>query len=238
MAYWNLWHGCHKLSPGCLHCYVYRMDEHHGRTDSSIVTQTSMFRLPVQRRKNGEYKIPPGETVYTCFTSDFFVEDADEWRKEAWQMIRQREDLHFFIITKRIHRLTQCIPKDWGAGYPNVTIGCTVENQDRADYRLPIYRDAPIQHKVIICEPLLSRINLAPYLGSWVEEVVAGGESGNEARPCDFDWILDLRNQCIRAQIPFHFKQTGARLVKDGRLYRIRRQYQHSQAQKAGIDYP
>lgn len=237
MAEWNLWHGCHKLSPGCRHCYVYRMDEKYGR-DSSVVTQTSSFRLPLQRKRGGEYKIPPGETVYTCFSSDFFVADADAWREEAWEMMHIRSDLQFFMITKRIDRLSQCLPSDWGEGYPNVTICCTVENQDRADYRLPIYRDAPIRHKVIICEPLLERVNLRPYLGPWVEQVVAGGESGSEARPCNFDWILDLRGQCIQREIPFHFKQTGAKFVKDGRLYHIRRQYQHSQARKAAIDYP
>ncbi|MBC8570335.1 phage Gp37/Gp68 family protein [Zongyangia hominis] len=237
MAQWNPWHGCHKLSPGCRHCYVYRMDAHYNR-DSSVVTQTSSSRLPIQRKKNGEYKIPPGEMVYTCFSSDFFVEDADEWRAEAWRMMREREDLHFLMITKRIDRLADCIPEDWGDGYPNVTICCTVENQDRADYRLPLYRAAPIRHKIIVCEPLLERVNLRPYLGDWVEELVAGGESGSDARPCDFDWILDLRGQCIQHEIPFHFKQTGARLIKDGRLYRIRREYQHSQAKKAGIDYP
>lgn len=237
MAGWNPWHGCHKISPGCQHCYVYRMDANYGR-DSSVVTQTAAFRLPVQKKRNGEYKIPPGELVYTCFSSDFFVPDADPWRKEAWEMIAQRRDLHFLMITKRIDRLSICLPEDWGEGYEHVTICCTVENQDRADYRLPIYREAPIRHKIIICEPLLERINLRPYLGPWVEELVAGGESGNDARPCDFDWILDLRGQCIKEEIPFHFKQTGARLIKDGHMYRIQRQYQHSQAEKAGIDYP
>ena len=188
MAGWNPWHGCHKISPGCQHCYVYRMDANYGR-DSSVVTQTAAFRLPVQKKRNGEYKIPPGELVYTCFSSDFFVPDADPWRKEAWEMIAQRRDLHFLMITKRIDRLSICLPEDWGEGYEHVTICCTVENQDRADYRLPIYREAPIRHKIIICEPLLERINLRPYLGPWVEELVAGGESGNDARPCDFDWI-------------------------------------------------
>ena len=76
---WNPWHGCHKLSEGCRHCYVYRIDAQHGR-DSSIVQKTADFDLPVRRKRDGSYKIPPGELVYTCFSSDFFVEDADEWR--------------------------------------------------------------------------------------------------------------------------------------------------------------
>jgi len=64
-----------------------------------------------------------------------------------------------------------------------------------------------------------------------------GGESGNEARICNYDWVYDLRNQCVEKKVPFHFKQTGARFLKDGRLFNIKRQDQHLQAAKAGIDF-
>ena len=234
MAAWNLWHGCHKHSAGCLHCYVYRGDAKRG-VDSTIVTKTKSFDAPLKKKRNGEYKIPSGSIVFTCFTSDFFVEDADEWRKEAWDIIRTRNDLHFLMITKRIDRLHVNLPDDWGNGYDNVTICCTVENQDRADYRLPIYKAAPIKHKIIICEPILERIDLSPYIGNWVEEVVVGGESGTEARPCNYDWVLEIRELCIKHKVSFTFRQTGARLIKDRVLHRIARQFQHSQARKAEI---
>ena len=178
---WNPWHGCHKLSEGCRHCYVYRSDGKYGK-DSSVVAKTEKFNLPLQQKKNKTYKIPSGNLVYTCFTSDFLVEDADEWREEAWEMIRKRQDLHFLFITKRIDRLHECLPADWGDGYDHVTICCTMENQDRIDYRLPIYKAAPIKHKIIICEPLLGPIDFRGELGDWVEQVVVGGESGKEAR--------------------------------------------------------
>lgn len=234
---WNLWHGCHKLSAGCKHCYVYRGDSKRG-IDSSVVTKTKNFDLPVQKKRNGEYKIPPGSLVYTCFTSDFFLEDADDWRAEAWEMIKLRSDLRFIMITKRIDRLQKSLPHDWGDGYDHVTICCTIENQDRADYRLPIYKVAPIKHKIIICEPLLEQIDLRPYdIGSWAEQVVAGGESGYSARPCDFDWIMQLRNVCVEQNVSFWFKQTGAKFMKDGKLYDINRRMQHAQARKAGINY-
>lgn len=175
--------------------------------------------------------------VYTCFTSDFFVEDADKWRAEAWEMIRCRSDLHFMMITKRIDRFSDCLPDDWGDGYDNVTICCTVENQACADYRLPIYRRAPIKHKIIICEPLLERIDLSTYaVGEWIEQIVAGGESGYEARPCDFEWVMDLRRICVENKVDFWFKQTGSKFVKDGKTYNVKRQFQHSQARKAGIN--
>ncbi|MDR2928858.1 MAG: phage Gp37/Gp68 family protein [Cytophagaceae bacterium] len=193
--------------------------------------------MPVQKKRSGEYRIPSGTLVYTCFTSDFFVEDADEWRAEAWAMMRLRSDLHFMMITKRIDRLHETKPNDWGDGYDNVTICCTIENQDRANYRLPIYKTAPIKHKILICEPLIERIDLRCYnIGSWAEQVVAGGESGYYARPCNFDWIMELRNLCVENNVSFWFKQTGAKFIKDGRLYNIKRQFQHSQAKRAGIN--
>lgn len=233
---WNLWHGCHKLSAGCKHCYVYRGDAKRD-VDSSIVVQTKNFDLPIRRKRNGDYKIPSGTFVYTCFTSDFFVKDADEWRAEAWEMMYQRNDLHFMMITKRIDRLMECLPDNWGDGYDNVTICCTVENQECADYRLPIYKNAPIKHKIIICEPLLERIDLSDYsVGEWVEQIVAGGESGYEARPCDFEWIMELRRVCIENNVSFWFKQTGSKFIKEGKMYNVKRQFQHSQARKAGIN--
>ena len=95
-------------------------------------------------------------------------------------MMRERQDLHFLFITKRIDRLKECLPSDWGEGYENVTICCTMENQDRVDYRLPIYKAAPIKHKIIICEPLLTEIDFRGELGPWVEQIVVGGESGKK----------------------------------------------------------
>ena len=124
MSGWNLWHGCHKISPGCAHCYVYRMDEAYGR-DASQVRRNADFSLPLRKNRQGTYKIPPGDMVYTCFTSDFFLEDADPWRAEAWDIIRQRPDVHFLIVTKRIHRFFCELPQDWENGWPHVTICCT-----------------------------------------------------------------------------------------------------------------
>lgn len=237
MSQWNPWHGCRKLSPGCRHCYVFRMDAAHGR-DASLVRRTKDFDAPLRKRRNGEYRLPAGETVYTCFTSDFFLAEADAWRPEAWRMIRLREDTDFFIVTKRADRMAAQLPPDWGEGYPNVILCCTCEDQERADYRLPFFLSLPLPHRRIICEPLLERIDLTPYLSSGIEGVIAGGESGPEARPCDYAWVLDIRRQCAEAGVSFWFKQTGARFVKEGRLYRLKRALQHSQARKAGIDLP
>lgn len=129
---WNLWHGCHKKSEGCQHCYVYRRDAEFEK-DPNIVTKTASFNLPIRRDRQGNWKVPSGSLMWTCFTSDFFIEEADAWREDAWLMIHRRNDLHFFMITKRPERIAQCLPDDWGDGYENVTICCTMENQRRAD---------------------------------------------------------------------------------------------------------
>lgn len=233
---WNPWHGCVKWSEGCRNCYVYRRDSSVGR-DASQVVRTKAFSYPLSRDRSGAYKIPAGSSVYCCMTSDFFLDAADSWRDEIWDIIRMRSDVHFSIITKRITRFLNCIPADWGAGWNNVTVCCTVENQQAADERLPVFLSLPIREKKIVCEPLLSPIHMEQWLNPQIVQVIAGGESGMRARPCDYKWILDIRRQCIEAGVSFWFKQTGARLIKDGRMYRVCRQYQHSQACRAGINY-
>lgn len=235
---WNPWHGCTKISPGCKYCYVYRQDEMYGSaTASSLCKKNLDFDKPIKRKRDRSYKIPPNSIVFTCFTSDFLLDDADEWRDECWKMMKERSDCYFYFFTKRIHRLKECLPDDWGNGYDNVIIGCTVENQEMADYRLPIFRELPIKHKSIIIAPIIEKIDISNYLDSTIEEVSVGGESGTDARPCDYEWILYLREQCINANVPFRFHQTGARLIKDGKEYRILRRYQHSQAKKANINF-
>lgn len=237
-ADWNPWHGCTKISPGCKYCYVYRQDERYGSGKcSQECSKNANFDLPIKRKRNGSYKIPSGKIVFTCFTSDFFLPDADDWREDCWQMIKERSDCYFYFFTKRIDRFYDCIPSDWGDGYNNVLIGCTVENQDRADYRLPIFKELPIKHKSIIVAPLIEAVDLSPYLDSTIEEVSVSGESGNYARPCDYDWILNIRRQCVKADVSFRFHQTGAYFIKYGKMYRIKRGYQLSQAKKANIDY-
>ncbi|HNX61276.1 MAG TPA: DUF5131 family protein [Candidatus Limiplasma sp.] len=237
MAEWNPWHGCQKYSAGCANCYVYRRDAKY-ELDASAVRKNAAFDLPVRRLRDGTYKLKGPEQVFTCFTSDFFLDQADDWRAEAWRMMRERADLDFFFITKRILRFYERLPEDWGDGYENVSIGVTCENQAMADERLPFFLRLPIRHKTIICEPMLEAVDFSPYLGPAIEQVVAGGESGDTARLMRYDWALGVRRQCEAAGVPFYFKQTGARFEKDGREYRIPRRQQFSQARKSGLSWP
>lgn len=238
MITWNPWHGCKKISPGCLNCYMYRQDAKIGR-DSTRVVLTKDYYLPLKRNRNKVYKITCLQSpVYVCMTSDFFIEEADAWRNGIWKIMRYRSDLHYKIITKRPERISQCLPSDWWGGYKNVTIICTCENQDTADRRLPILLSLPVRHREIIHEPMLERIDIEKYLATGLfEAVTCGGESGVNARPCDYGWILDTREQCIRNNVSFFFKQTGACFIKDGKQYSIERHLQMQQAKRAGIDF-
>ena len=237
-ADWNPWHGCTKISPGCKYCYVYRQDEMYGADiSSSLCRKTGNFNLPLKKKRDGSFKIPEGRIVFTCFTSDFLLEDADTWRGECWEMMRIRQDLMFYFFTKRIDRLEKCLPREWGEGFDNVIIGCTVENRAMADYRLPIFKSLPIKHKSIIVAPMLEHMDISAYIDEEIEEVSVSGESGADARVCNFEWVLDIRRQCIEKNVPFRFHQTGAHFIKDGKMYYVKRKYQLSQAAKAGINF-
>ena len=229
---YNCWHGCHKKSEGCLHCYVYRRDESIGK-DSNIVYKTKSFNLPVRRKRDGSYKYPSGTLFDMCFSSDFFIEEADCWRDEVLKMIQERSDCIFFCITKRPERIKGCI--DDLKKYPNLSIYCTMENQKRFDERAPIYLNLDLRVKGIAIEPMLEAIDMSKYI-HLIDVVTVGGESGNDARVLDFEWVKDIERQCKRADVSFSFHQTGARIIVDGKLYNIPRKLQHSQARKAFKD--
>ncbi len=234
MAMWNPWRGCKKCSDGCLNCYIHKGDAKRG-VDTSVITRTKDFSKPTDRLKNGSYKMKPG-IVYTCFSTDFLIEEADEWRSECWKMIKERQDCTFLFLTKRIDRFMKCIPKDWNDGYENVVVGCTVENQKNADYKLGIFSTLPIKHKCITAQPLLEKINIEPYLDD-VELVVVGGESDRNARPLDYSWVLGIREQCIRKNVSFEFRQCGTNFQKDGKRYKIQTKDLCRQSAKAGINF-
>ncbi len=240
---WNLWHGCTRCSSGCAHCYMFRRDLGYGK-DPTKVRKTSSFSLPVSKYRSGPYKglykVPAGSIIYTCFTSDFFHADADEWRDDAWRIIRTRSDCTFFMVTKRPERIAASLPADWQDGYDNVHISVTCENQKWTDIRLPIFLPLPIRHKSITHEPMLENINIRKYLqayGPQIENVSCGGESGPDARICDYGWVLNTHLQCVEFGVPFFYHQTGARLRKGNKVYEIPRELQHEQAHKAGLDY-
>ncbi|MGN0700939.1 MAG: DUF5131 family protein, partial [Oscillospiraceae bacterium] len=203
--------------------------------DTSDIVKTKDYAKPTERLKNGSYKMKPG-MVYTCFSTDFLIEEADAWRSECWKMIKERGDCTFLFLTKRIERFIECIPEDWADGYDNVVVCCTIENQENADKKLSVFRNLPVKHKCITAQPLLEQIDIEQYLGD-IELVVVGGESDCNARPLDYAWVLDIREQCVRRNVAFEFRQCGTHFVKDGKQYRLQTRDLCSQARKAGIDF-
>ena len=234
MYSWNPWRGCKRCSEGCLHCYIHKGDAKRG-IDTSHIVKTKDFDRPLQKLKNGSYKMKSG-LVYTGFSTDFLIEDADEWRDDCWRMIKERQDCTFLFLTKRIDRFMKSISDDWGHGYDNVVVCCTIENQKNADYRLEIFKNLPIKHKCITAQPLLEMIDIEKYLDD-IELVVVGGESDYKARPLDYSWVLNIREQCVRKNVSFEFRQCGTHFIKDGKLYNLKTKDLCSQARKAGINY-
>lgn len=234
---WNPWHGCHKCSPGCLNCYVYYLDKIRN-IDSSIITKSKTnFNLPLKKDRYGNLKIKSGVTLATCFTSDFFIKEADSWRHEAWQIIKKRSDVKFLIPTKRIERFNECIPDDWGDGYDNVIIATTIENNEKAKERMPIFLNCKIKHRFIFASPILEDINLEEYLKTQkIELVSVGGESYEGARICNFDWLKHIKETCDKYQVLFDFHQTGSNFVMNGKKYIIKHHEEYNQAKK-GIEY-
>lgn len=237
---WNPWHGCIKVSEGCENCYMYYLDKtRSGRDGSHIYRTGSGFNYPLQKDRHGNYKIKSGEEIRVCMTSDFFLAEADEWRGEAWDIIRTRSDVIFFLLTKRPQRVADCLPDDWGDGWENVFFNVTCENQRRADERIPILLDLPFKHKGIMCAPFIGEVHIDRYLASGqIEQVIAGGENYDGSRICNFDWVKILHDECKAHNVTFCFFETGTKFVKDGRLYTIpNKTVQSEMAYKSGMSF-
>ena len=119
--------------PGVYDRYL---DSLCGKDGGEIYRTKEGFRYPLSKDRSGQYKIKSGEMIRVCMTSDFFSEEADPWRDEAWAIIKQRPDEKFFLLTKRPQRVTSHLPWDWGGGWENVMFNVTCENQRRADKRI------------------------------------------------------------------------------------------------------
>ena len=235
---WNPWHGCRKISEACLNCYMFQQDAERGKDGSEIYRVKTNFNLPIKRNRQGRYKIQSGTHLRVCLTSDFFLEEADVWREEAWAMMRERSDVYFRLLTKRPQRVPECLPQDWGNGWKNVFLSVTAENQKRADERIPILINLPFLTKGILCTPLLSKIDMEDYLATGgIDFVYTGGENHAGARPTDYSWHRDLYEQCVRQNVAFKFWDTGAEFIKDGKLFKVPPKRRHEQARKSGLYY-
>lgn len=241
-ATWNPWRGCSKVSPGCARCYMFRDQRRYGRDPEVVVRAAdNTFYAPVRAKKWRE--LPVGSMVFTCSWSDWFHADADEWRDDAWEVVRQRPDLTWQILTKRPERIADNLPSDWGEGWPNVWLGVSIENR-RFVGRADVLRSVPAAVRFISAEPLLGPLFI-PASENWdgsrwdwpdlydgpelnlsaIDWVIAGGESGARARPMKAEWVRDIRDACLGREVAFFFKQwggsrPGGAALLDGREHR------------------
>lgn len=222
----NFWEGCLKVSAGCKFCYMYRWIDGRWKKDASIVRRTS----PANFNKPLSWKNP--RIIFTCSLSDFFIKEADAWRKDAWDIMKKTPQHTWLILTKRPERIKQCLPEDWGKGWDNVILGVSIENQKTAHYRCGKLFDVPCKHRMLSIEPILSEINILPYLKLVLDEekpvfpfdwVIVGGESGNETgpyqyRPAKQEWLESIVDQCRHIGTPVFVKQLGTHLAKELKL--------------------
>ncbi len=150
---WNPWHGCRKVAEGCLNCYMYVLDRQRGM-DGSNIFRTQNFYYPLQRNRDGSFKIKSGELIRVCMTSDFFLPEADPWRAEAFSLMAQRPDVIFYLLTKRARRMLKCLPREYPADFPNLSFNVSAENNEAARRRLPYLLELPCAHKGVMCAPL------------------------------------------------------------------------------------
>lgn len=199
---WNPWHGCQKVSPGCKNCYMYRDKKRYGQNGSDIKrSSNSIFRLPFRLK---------GPLVFTCSWSDFFIESADQWREEAWEIIRKTPNLTYQILTKRPERITRYLPDGWP--FKNVWLGVSVESNDFRE-RMDILRDIEASVRFVSAEPLLGPLDLDLTGFHWV---ITGGESGHGFRESKEWWFVDIMQRAKLYDCAFFHKQNGGTKKIDG----------------------
>lgn len=243
----NPWIGCQRVSPGCQHCYAEAFDKRVGGAKLPDGTKTLRWGPKAPRVRTGpaNWKKPlawnraaekAGERhrVFCASLADVF-EDRPElvpWRAELFDLIARTPHLDWLLLTKRPGNILRLWPavdfsdgsrcyrpgSDW---WPNVWLGTTVEDQQRADERIPALLEVPAVVRFLSCEPLLERVDLSPWIdedtngfrwraGNAVQWVIIGGESGPGARPFELEWARDLVRQARAGDVAPFVKQLGA----------------------------
>ena len=219
-ATWNPVTGCTKVSPGCKHCYAERlsvrlqaMGNPRYRNGFAVTLHPDQLALPLRWAQP--------RRIFVNSMSDLFHEAIPEKFIRLAFEVMVKADWHIFqILTKRAERLAELAPRlPWPR---HVWQGVSIENTKYA-WRIAYLQKVPSAVRFLSVEPLLGPIPRLPLDG--IHWVIVGGESGSHHRPLDPDWVRDIRDQCLAAQVPFFFKQWGGRTPKaggrllDGRLY-------------------
>jgi protein gp37 len=201
-ATWNPWYGCHKVSPACAHCYAERDMTRYGK-DFNAVTRAkdATFFAPLK------WDEPPLK-IFTCSWSDFFIQEADAWRGEAWNVMMQTPWHTYLVLTKRPERIGKNQLLMWPK---NIWLGVSVETT-RQYHRIDKLREIPAHIRWLSMEPLLAKtVNTNLHGIHWV---IVGTESGPKARHTDLDWIRRIRDKCQAEGVAFFVKQLTQRGIK------------------------
>lgn len=206
---WNPVTGCTKISPGCKYCYAERMAKRlHAMGQANyangfaLTLQPHMLELPLAWKKP--------QTIFVNSMSDLFHEGVSLAYIERVFDVMARAHWHRFqVLTKRADRLAELSSKlEWA---PNIWMGVSVES-DKYRGRIDHLRSTGARTKFLSLEPLLGPLPKLDLRG--IHWVIVGGESGPKSRPIDPAWVVDLRDQCLQANVPFFFKQWGGKNKK------------------------
>ena len=223
--------GCQRVSPGCERCYAETFAK---RTGHNVWGPSAEYRRFGDKHWNEPLKWNRDagsegvrRRVFCASMADVFdLRGPVEDRARLWKLIIETPHLDWLLLTKRPQNIAELAPAPWVTkGFPpNVWLGTTVEDQKRAEERIPVLLDIPAAVRFLSCEPLLGPINVGSYLGnggdvwpSHLDWVICGGESGPGARPFALEWAERLLNQCAAAGVPFFMKQLGAFTVSEQR---------------------
>lgn len=218
----NFWTGCKKVSEGCKFCYMFRDKERYGQKGYEIKQVSEKYNNNILK------SLTAPSRIFTCSWSDFFLEEADQWRAAAWDVIRKNPQHQWQILTKRPERIKYCLPADWGTGWKNVWLGVSIED-DSVKHRLTTLQNLKGADATFLTfvsyEPALGPLNLlndetVAEEFKRLDWMIVGGESGNESgkyryRPCKIEWIDYMVKQCTAAGVNVFVKQLGTALSKE-----------------------
>ena len=230
----NPWWGCTKVSEACKNCYAETWAKRVGqKVWGPMVQRRTMsethWKQPLKwnRQAEGAADRP---RVFCASMADVF-EDRPELaapRARLFELIETTSNLDWLLLTKRPQNVKRLAK--WQRKWPeNVWLGTTVELQARAEELLPLLTDIPAKVRFISAEPLLGPLDLRPWLGSTIDWVITGGESGSKARPASPKWFRDIHHQCMEMSVAFHFKQWGDWGPGDGENLPARRRMEVAQ---------
>ena len=209
----SAWHGCSKVSDGCKNCYA---EEVSAITNDgpSLWGKDAVYKTMKERYWNAPLRWDRDavgkERVFCGSMCDIFDEKGlESERDRMWELTKKTPNLIWLLLTKRPENIRKFLPKDWGPfGYENVWLGTSIENQKVVIPRLESLKEVNSVGKFISMEPLIGPVYLDLYTPT-VDWVIVGGESGDNARPMKKEWVLNLKDECRRYDVPFMFKQWG-----------------------------